>query len=89
MTVNTVKNNDMSTAAFLRDLSPSQQIGAPIGEESTGIFRHWTQKCYVSTAHFYTRLQHMLKTDDGLVGCNNLSRSQGILLPGIIKRCCT
>ena len=47
MTVNTVKNNDMSTAAFLRELSPSQQIGAPIGEESTGIFRHWTQKCYV------------------------------------------
>ena len=64
MAVLTVKNKDMSTAAFLSELSPSQQIGAPVGGEGTGIFRHWTQKCYVSTAHFYTRLQHMLKTDE-------------------------
>ena len=64
MAVNTVKNKDMSTAAFLSELSPSQQIGAPVGAEGTGIFRHWTQKCYVSTAHFYTRLQHMLMTDE-------------------------
>ena len=39
-------------------------MGAPIGEEGTGVFRHWTQECYVSTAHFCTSLQHMLETDE-------------------------
>ena len=39
-------------------------MGAPIGEEGTGVFGHWTQECYVSTAHFYASLQHMLETDE-------------------------
>ena len=66
--VNTVRDGDMSMSAFLSELH-SVSVGAQISahRESTekdGVFRNWTPKCYESAAHFFTRLQGMLRSGE-------------------------